>query len=83
MGNIYKIKDKHIDIMTDPDVSVDALARIGTNNCYKYIIRILVFIIRSSSKNFHFSHPSGKNIPGDAEGPHPLVENILGDAAQT
>ena len=66
MGNIYKIKDKHIDIMTDPDVSVDALARIGTNNCYKYIIRILVFIIKSSSNNFHFSHPSGKNIPGDA-----------------
>ena len=54
MGNIYKIKDKHIDIMTDPDVSVDALARIGTNNCYKYIIRILVFIIKFSSNHFHF-----------------------------
>ena len=52
--------------MTDPDVSADALARIGTNNCYKYIIRILVFIIKSSSNNFHLSHPSGKNIPGDA-----------------
>ena len=41
--------------MTDPDVSTDPLARIGTNNCYKYIIRILVFIIKSSSNYFHFS----------------------------
>ena len=45
MGNTNE-STNNIGIITDPDVSADVLARIGTNNCYKYIIRILVFIIK-------------------------------------